>query len=218
MSKKLSYVTSPGTLKSMLERIKEASLPERFTQDFVETKLRMKGGTARSLIPFIKKMGLVSSDGIPTDQYREFRNKLRSGVVIARSMKLIFAELFEMNEYANELSDKELLGLIVQITGGDEKSAVTKYTLSTFKILKEQADFDGKIDLVEKEIESQEKPKTPPLQDNIVQQLFQMQQSNIRKEDGINLSYTINLNLPATTNIEVFNAIFKSLKEHLINQ
>ena len=36
--------------------------------------------------------------------------------------------------------------------------------------------------------------------------------------ERINLSYTINLNLPATTDIEVFNAIFKSLKQHLIQE
>lgn len=34
---------------------------------------------------------------------------------------------------------------------------------------------------------------------------------------GMNLSYTINLNLPASKDIEVFNAIFKSLKENLLN-
>jgi hypothetical protein len=33
---------------------------------------------------------------------------------------------------------------------------------------------------------------------------------------GMNLGYTINLNLPATTDVAVFNAIFKSLKEHLL--
>jgi hypothetical protein len=36
--------------------------------------------------------------------------------------------------------------------------------------------------------------------------------------EGINLSYTINLNLPAATDIGVFNAIFKSLKEHLLQK
>ena len=32
--------------------------------------------------------------------------------------------------------------------------------------------------------------------------------------NSIRLGYTIHLNLPATTDIAVFNAIFKSLKEH----
>lgn len=58
MSNCLPYVSNPGTLRAILERIKVASLPERFTGDFVETKLRMKGGTARASVPFLKKMGL----------------------------------------------------------------------------------------------------------------------------------------------------------------
>jgi hypothetical protein len=33
---------------------------------------------------------------------------------------------------------------------------------------------------------------------------------------GFNLSYTINLNLPETADVEVFNAIFRSLKENLL--
>jgi hypothetical protein len=37
-------------------------------------------------------------------------------------------------------------------------------------------------------------------------------------EGGLRLGYTINLNLPATTEIEVFNAIFKSLRENLLRK
>lgn len=213
MPENLPYVTSPGTLKNMLVKIQEASLPERFTGDFVETKLNMKGGSARSVIPFIKKMGLVSTDGAPTEMYREFRNKTRARYVIARSMRKLYSDIFDVNEYANELSEDKLCGIIVQITGGDEKSTVTRLTLATFKMLSDMANFET----------APEPEKTPEIVDDKIgiipqeqfMQLFQMQQRN---NDGINLSYTINLNLPATTNIEVFNAIFKSLKEHLINQ
>jgi hypothetical protein len=35
---------------------------------------------------------------------------------------------------------------------------------------------------------------------------------------GLNLAYTINLNLPATSDQAVFNAIFKSLKENLLSE
>lgn len=33
---------------------------------------------------------------------------------------------------------------------------------------------------------------------------------------GLNIGYTINLHLPATSDIAVFNAIFKSLRENLL--
>ena len=38
------------------------------------------------------------------------------------------------------------------------------------------------------------------------------------KEREFSISYTINLNLPPTTNVEVFNAIFRSLKENLLRE
>jgi len=38
----------------------------------------------------------------------------------------------------------------------------------------------------------------------------------IQNPTGLNLSYTINLNLPETSDVEVFNAIFRSLKENLL--
>lgn len=44
--------------------------------------------------------------------------------------------------------------------------------------------------------------------------------SNSNSQDGaetrLGLSYTINLNLPATSDIAVFDAIFKSLKENVL--
>ena len=38
------------------------------------------------------------------------------------------------------------------------------------------------------------------------------------RPDQLGISYTINLNLPATTEIEVFNSIFKALKEHILHE
>ena len=53
---------------------------------------------------------------------------------------------------------------------------------------------------------------------------FRAHTKNLRKvasslhrwRGGVRLGYTINLNLPNTNDIAVFNAIFKSLKEHLL--
>lgn len=33
---------------------------------------------------------------------------------------------------------------------------------------------------------------------------------------GLSLGYTVNLHLPATSDVAVFNAIFRSLREHLL--
>lgn len=211
----LPYVVAVSTLEKMLEKIKTASVPEKFSQDFVSTKLALKGGTPRSLIPFIKKMGLVTSDGTPTDRYREFRNPAKSGYAIAAAMRELYEDLFDMNEYVYELDTGKLKGLIVESTGAEASSAVVQKTLSTFCALKKLADFNTDLE------KNSDIPEGKKLENPISIDVPHMQNAsskNHSQSEGINLSYTINLNLPATTDIEVFNAIFKSLKHHLLQE
>lgn len=213
MAENLPYSTSIGTLENILEKIKTASVPERFTQDFVKTKLAMKGGSAASCIPFLKKMGFVASDGTPTESYREFRNPAKSRIAVGRAFKKLYERLYEMNEYVHDVSDNEALGLIVECTGGEKDAAATKYTLATFNMLRKLSDFDS---LANAEVESNisEPHHKPVVEMPLIPQSLSHSHSNATK--GINLSYTINLNLPATKDVEVFNAIFKSLKNHLL--
>lgn len=215
MAENLAYSTSVGTLEKMLEKIKTASAPDRFTQDFVGTKLAMKGGTAKACIPILKKMGLIGSDGTPTDLYREYRNPAKSRLALGKAFRTLYARLYEMNEYVHDAKDQEVLGLIVECTGKEHDNVTTRYTLSTFNMLRKHADFEeGKeshILLYENEKKEETlTQKTSPVPYTIPAA------ANVSNNKGINLSYTINLNLPATKDIEVFNAIFKSLKEHIL--
>lgn len=211
----LPYVQATSTLESLLDKIKSASVPDKFSQDFVSTKLLIKGGAGRSLIPFIKRMGLVNADGTPTDRYKEFRNQDKSGFAIADAMRELYEPLFEMNEYVYELEPGKLKGLIVEATGNEANSTVVAKTLSTFQALRKIANFENtkRVTRDDSRVENFNTPPSP-------NQLIHQQAGNTRMKGGekINLSYTINLNLPATTDIEVFNAIFKSLKQHLIQE
>jgi len=209
----LPYVQATGTLETLLDKIKSASVPEKFSQDFVATKLLLKGGSGRALIPFVKRMGLVTSDGNPTPRYKELRNPDKSKFAIANAMREIYSPLFEMNERVYDLDASKLKGLIVEATGAEANSAVVQKTLSTFQSLRKRADF-SENNVVREEVTQRETIESPmiPISNG---------GSNTRNDapaagESINLSYTINLNLPATSDIEVFNAIFKSIKQHLI--
>lgn len=215
MASNLPYSTSAGTLEKMLEKIKQASAPERFTQDFVSTKLAMKGGTAKACIPFIKKMGFVANDGAPTDLYREFRNPAKSRLAVGKAFRKLYKRLYEMNEYVHDATDQEVLGLIVECTGNEHDNAATKYTLTTFNMLRKHADFDSQVEIEETVEIDQSQPETEIPNQNQIPINFPNQQIP-NQGKSINLAYTINLNLPATKDIEVFNAIFKSLKEHIL--
>jgi hypothetical protein len=75
MSTKLPYVAQPGIVKKVLEKARDAKTPDRFTVDFLETKLGCRGGNYRQFIPLAKKLGLLNSDGTPTNIYKAFRNR-----------------------------------------------------------------------------------------------------------------------------------------------
>lgn len=216
MADNLPYSTSVGVLEKVLEKIKTASVPERVTQNFLNTKLGLKGGSANASIPFMKKMGFVGSDGSPTELYSEFRNPKRSRIAVGKAFKDLYTRLYEMNEYIHDASDDEVLGLIVQCTGGEKDSRVTQQTLSTFNMLRKIADFDTEI--VESEVdESENMGASNNLNSSLPLPQFNQSSSQSSQGKSINLAYTINLNLPATKDIEVFNAIFKSLKQHILD-
>ena len=205
----LPYLPAPGSIKTALEKIRAAATPDRVTGDFVATKLQIKGGTGNAIPPFLKKIGFVASDGSPTDLYKRFRNHATSGPAVAEAIRFGYKPLVEANEYFQDLNDKDLLALIVQVTGAESESQVSKLTLSTLKNLKSFADFDTKQTVPDKGVTTELAPSQ-----------FQPNGSgalSTTKSVGLNLSYTINLNLPATSDQAVFNAIFRSLKEHLLS-
>jgi len=203
-------LASPGSIKVCLDKIKAAATPDRVTQDFVMTKLQIKGGTGAALIPFLKKIGFVASDGSPTDLYRRFRNHATAGAAAGSAVRTGYKELERVNEYFYELNDKDLLALIVQVTGAEAGDKVAKLTLSTLKTLKAFATFEPGDAIPEGGTkdgtdpgDSSDRKGTP--------------KADHGRSRALSLSYTINLNLPATTDQAVFNAIFRSLKEHLIS-
>jgi len=206
----LPYLASPGSIKTCLEKIKAAATPDRVTVDFVTTKLQIKGGTGAALIPYLKKIGFVASDGSPTEIYKRFRNHATAGTAVADAIKFGYQELMRVNEYFYDLNDKDLLALIVQTTGVEEGNKVANLTLSTLKTLKAFSNFE----ITPTPVGELVKDKNSTSEDITTQKSGRILNE---KKTGLNLSYTINLNLPATSDQAVFNAIFKSLKEHLLN-
>jgi hypothetical protein len=122
MALKLPYLATPGLIPKILGKMQEARRPDRFTQDFLETKLGFGGGSARAIIPLLKRMGFLSSDGTPTKTYDQFRNAYTQGSAMSEAIRAAYAELFERNEYAHDLTKDKLTGLITDITGASKES------------------------------------------------------------------------------------------------
>jgi hypothetical protein len=207
MTESIPYLASPGSIRTALDKIAEAATPERVTGDFVQTIIGLKGGTGGAIIPYLKKIGMVASDGSPTDLYKDFRNKTTGKRAVASAVLHGYKKLSEKNEYFYKLNDSDLKALLVQVTGAKQNSSTVDQAFRTLKILKEFADFDAKPG---------DKQSLIPVTEDSQKERVQTTNTIEQRELGLNLSYTINLNLPATSDQAVFNAIFRSLKEFLI--
>jgi len=211
----LPYVTAPGNVTKALNGIAAAATPDRVSQDFVKEILKIPGGSGDQMTAYLKKVGMANPDGTPTSLYKKFRNPDTRGYAAADILKEGYSELYKRNEYAHELSDSKLKGLIIEVTGHEHDASSVTNTCSCFKNIKAFAEFNeasqesSVMPLMEKEeVNLSGSATTTP-----TQPLLPPQQNH---GFGLNLGYNINLNLPATSDIAVFNAIFKSLKENLL--
>lgn len=208
----LPYVTATGNISRALEAIATAATPERVSGDFVKTILKIPGGSGDQINSFLKKIGFTNPDGTPSSIYKSFRNSATRGAAAAASLRFGYAPLYVRNEYMHQLSDEKLKGLIIEETGQSEGSSVAGLVLASIKSIKKFADFASPLnpeEIVEGEAVS---PSLGQGQSLSIHPTVRGHGHSV----GMNLAYTINLNLPATSDIAVFNAIFKSLRENLL--
>jgi hypothetical protein len=134
---------------------------------------------------------------------------------MAAGMKIGYPDVFKRNEYAYKLDKPKLTDLIVEMTGLERDNGIVKNVVGTFSALNAFSDFESSQGEVEKPAEKAKDEIQLP--DRATVQQFGNEESGARRV-GMNFSYTINLNLPETTDAEVFSAIFRALKENMLNE
>lgn len=205
------YVNGYGNISKLFKAIKDASVPPKFTNNFLQTALGLKSTSYRAMIPLLKRLGFIDQANVPTQAYKDYRDDSLSKSVMSERLKVAYSELFAANEYAHRLSKDDLQSKLKTVTGAATKDKSIIAVASTFTELSKLADFESKVKKLVKKTDGEE-PKEPVLPKETTPQHTHHSQTRL------GISYTINLNLPATTEIQVFNAIFKSLKEHILNE
>ncbi len=125
---------------------------------------------------------------------------------MAEAMRIGFADIFQKNEFANDLTDDKLKNLIVEVTGKEPSDGTVSAIVSSFKACKQLADFEGADDAKKRRVE--------PL--DISKSLVKHDPAKTQIAHDLRIGYTININLPETTNVEVYNAIFIAIKQNLL--
>jgi len=189
-----------------LEKIRTAAKPPKFTIQFMKD-LGFTSSNDQAYPSLLKKLGFVTDDGIPTSYYDQLRDQATAKIVLADRMKSLYSELFAINIAIQTAPETEVKGAISRVTGREAKDV--NRIFSTFKALCDNADFSQSLaDARQRDDVSDAIPPVPTPEDlsNGAQESF------VPNISGFH--YNIQIHLPATTDISVYNAIFKSIREN----
>lgn len=192
------YMISNNKILPILDKIEAAEKPQKFSYLFLKN-LGFTSSNDRAFIPLLRRLGFIREDGIPTEYYDQLRDKTKRLFILGDKIKELYSDLYTINTEIHSASEEEIKGAISRVTGKDSKSVNRYY--STFKSLISIAKFGKKPENKKEEITQKDvntKPETQHLEIPI---------------QGFH--YNIQIHLPATTDISVYNAIFKSIKENL---
>lgn len=201
MATEYPYMISNNKIKPILDSIESAGKPPKFSH-VVLKKLGYSSSNDRAVIPLLKRLGFLREDGSPTEHYDELKDKTQRFHALGNQMQELYSELYAINTEIHNSAEEEIKGAISRITGKDATSVGRYY--ATFKALASIAKFGAAPK--KKKIEEGEKGKDTPIIDPKVE---------LPNSDGPSFHYNIQIHLPATTDISVYNAIFKSLKNNL---
>jgi hypothetical protein len=200
----MPYTGSAGVLQRVLDKIPISEKPSIFTQDFLSTVLGVSGGASRPIIPILKSCGLISQGGSPTELYAQFQTEGGRAAAALDALRKGYPEIFKRNQYAHRADEKTLVDVIIAITGLPRGEKIVRYILNTFQTFQSFAksanDEAKKVDI----------QPPPAIEGRSAEHVDSFNRQNI------GLTYNINIVLPETTNIEVYNTIFISLKNNML--
>ena len=207
-----SYTQKPGAIAAYFDAVLDAQPPDRFSIKFLEN-LGFTSTNDRLFIGILKDLGFVNADGVPQQRYFDFMDRSQSRQVVASGIRDAYSDLFAVNTKANQLNATEVKNKLRTLYAGKKTDNVIDRIAATFAALCEYADF------------TQATQSPPPTPKEGAEEEKKEAAHHKKLEAGIqqvgqaisldSLQYHINIVLPETRDQGVYDAIFRSLRDHL---
>lgn len=198
------YLASVKNVPSIFQKMQDGVPPERFHVDHLKG-IGFTSSNDRAFIPLLKDLGFLTSDGQPTQRYRDYRDRARSKAVMAEALREAYPDLFQINEIITKADREAVTGRFKSLH--DSSDRVAEAQSSTFFALLDLADLGAAAKVPKIEIETALGNASS--------------QGRARRDDGVmkdvTLTYRFEIQLPATRDVDVYRAIFRAIKEELID-
>lgn len=167
-------------------------------------------------INVLKEIGFLDADGVPTSRYYEFLDRSQSEKVVAEGVRDAYSDLFAVNRNAHQMSVDDVKNKLRTLYHGQKKDNLISRIASTFVALCEYADFSPRPQATRESAATESAPHQPTDASFSSNDQSAPDDHNPASTIGLDsLQYHINIVLPESRDPSVYDAIFKSLKDHL---
>ncbi len=205
MAASYPYIISNNKIEPILNRIRTAAKPDRFTQQFLK-KMGFTASNDRAMVTVMRELGFVGDNSAPTEYYDRLRDPTQWKTVLGERIKDLYSDLYAINTNIHNGSDEEIKGALSRVTGKDDKTVARYFT--TFKALATLANFSSQPPI--------KTPEAIPPVDVTMPPVHSDGRAASERPRQTAFHYNIQIHLPATTDISVYNAIFRSMRENLL--
>jgi hypothetical protein len=201
-----AYFTSGKNVADILAAIQTAKAPEKFTQAFLEA-LGFKSTSDRLAIGVLKALGFLDDAGKPTQRYFDYLDQSQGPRILAEGIRDAWSDLFAINVNAERMSREDFTNKVRTLSQGSLSDSVLDKMSMTFSTLVKLADFTApqRTEPIEAA-----KPAVVPK----VEEAPTVGVTAVARP--IDLVYNIQIHLPESRDPAVYDALFKSLKDHLL--
>lgn len=165
----------------------------------------------------LKALGFLNADGAPTERYYRYLDQTEAGKVLAEGLRDAYADLYQLNRNAHALSRSELKNKLKTLTQGQHSESVITKMAGTFGELAKRADFSASSAPVGRETVGESPEEETP--STAAERETKSTDASPPGGAGIALGglvYSIQIHLPESRDQAVYDALFRSLKTHLL--
>ena len=203
-----------------MEKIVGGTAPDKFTVEHLKG-LGFRGSNDRSVIGMLKDLGFLSPDGAPRQRYHDYRDTSRSKAIMAEAIREAYSDIFYVSENPTSTDREAIKGKFKTMHNvGD---AVADEMVLTFFAMLELADLNAessaRVEDVDDDADLAAASAAEAAAEAALAETANTTRALVKRRDdsgGLSLHYNIQIHLPATRDVEVFNAIFKSLKDNVL--
>jgi len=201
MAQVYAYTTIVDKLRDFIKKLQQVGKPAKVDWRYVQS-LGYKSSNARPFPRILRMIGLIDAGGQPTDRWTALREADGGPARLGSYIKEAYCDLFDVYPDAHRQGTEVLANFFRARTGVGERAI--QAIVGTFQTVCSFASFEAAP-------APEEAPDVP-----VEEQAVRLEKPLRLAPGGLTVNVNIQLELPATTDEDVYERLFSAMERHIL--